>query len=133
MTLRILLTALIIGVFTLSNAKDAVAQNRAGTYGYTRGNNASGEVTVSNVNARSFRFRIGIGSRNPACIGELDGRADWIAPNVAEYQIGGDSGDACLLIFVFSGNELIIREYYCSGHGASCDFNNTYRRIARRR
>jgi hypothetical protein len=129
----------LIALICISAAKESFAQNRAGTYGYTRGANASGEVKISDVNARSFRFSLGIGSHSPACIGELNGRATWIAPNVAVYQTD-DGGSGCLLIFVFSGNDLIISEYPCAsgneppcGHGVSCTYNGTYKRVSRRR
>jgi hypothetical protein len=127
---RILLASF-IAVICMANAKEAVAQNREGTYGYRQGENASGEIRVSNVNARSFRFRIGIGSRNPACVGEFSNRANWIAPNVAEYRFGRNDHHACRLVFIFSGNDLIVRECACDDfHGASCNFEGIYTRLA---
>ena len=131
MVSRTILIALIV-IICAAIAKDAIAQNREGTYGYRHGDNASGEVTISNANTRSFGFKIGIGSLSPACVGEFSNRANWIAPNVAEYRFGMNDRHACRLIFIFSGNDLIIRECACYDfHGASCNFEGTYTRLAK--
>jgi hypothetical protein len=117
----------LIAILSMAAVKNVLAQNREGLYGYEKGANTSGEVRVSNANARSFKFKIGIGSRNPACVGEFSNRADWISTNVAEYRFGMNDSHTCRLIFVFSGNELIVRECDCGNfHGASCSFEATY-------
>jgi len=131
MMLRSLFIVL-IAILSIAAVKNVPAQNREGSYGYKQGENASGEVRVSNANDRSFRFKIGIGSRNPACVGEFSDRAHWIATNVAEYRFGMDDSHACRMIFVFSGNDLIVRECGCGNfHGAACSFEATYTRSPR--
>lgn len=105
------------------------AQSRAGTYAFST-DNGSGEIRISNTNHRSFRFKIGVGSRTPACVGDFINRANWIAANVAEYRFDMDDTHACRLIFVFSGSDLIVKECECSNfHGASCNFEGTYTKV----
>jgi len=129
--LRSIFAASIV-IICLGSADSAPAQNREGTYVYSIGDNASGEIKISTVDIRSFKFRIGIGSNNPACVGEFSNRAYWIAPNVAESQFSIHNNHSCRLIFVFSGNALVVKECECGNfHGASCDFEGTYSRTLR--
>lgn len=128
MTPRILILATML---CFADANTADAQNRAGTYVYQQSDNASGEIRVTRVNTRSLTFTMGIGSRNPACVGQFSNRAYWIAANVAEYKPAVKDTHSCRLIFVFSGNDLIVRECDCGNfHGASCTFAGSYRRLS---
>jgi hypothetical protein len=119
------------------------AQNRSGTYdriGKVAGRGViagigDGDITFRDIRrgkTKTLNFAIKVYGRTEApCLGDLKGKAKWIDANTAEYN--GDLESAktpgCRITFIFSGKRVLIREHDCNDfHGASCDFEGTYRR-----
>ena len=118
-------------------------QAHSGTYdriGKTRSHGGiagigDGEVTFRDIRrgkTKTLRFAIKVfGRREAPCLGELKGQAKWVDINTAEYNgdFNSETAAGCRLTFIFSGNRVIIREHECDDfHGASCDFEGTFRR-----
>lgn len=125
-----------ISVFTLLGIAETIAQKRAGFYNRK---NIDGRVRISDIETggmKAIRFDLLIGNPPPyLCVGELKGNARWISETTAEYNPSFTAKpDSCRLTFIFSGNQVIIRETNCDKyHGVSCNFEGTYIRSNRKR
>ncbi|WP_041429481.1 hypothetical protein [Synechococcus sp. PCC 7502] len=123
-------TLFLLNVITASSL-NVQAQNWSGTY-YR--NKANGKVVIregKKSKQRAIDFNLSVGNPPPyLCIGKLDGYAQWITANIAEYNVGFNTeSDSCRLTFIFSSNQLIVRETNCDAHhGVSCNFEGLYSR-----
>jgi hypothetical protein len=119
---------------------DVNAQSRSGTYN-RKDKWGSGRLVITSGKS-FFSFKLNVGRTGKTlfeyCVGEMKGRAKWIAKNIAEYNGDFNERDAdgeaigCRLTFVFTGNTITIREGDCNDfHGAMCNFEGKYSRPAR--
>lgn len=138
-TQKVLLTiGFLLFSFVISSA-DLNAQNRSGIYN-RKDKWGSGRLVITSGKT-SVTFKLNVGRTGKSlieyCVGELNGKAKWIAENVAEYNGDFNERDSegqaigCRLTFVFTGNTITIRESDCNDfHGAMCNFEGKYSRPA---
>ncbi len=114
------------------------------------GSEVWGEVVVKEIKRKKtsvVNFTVFAGVYNEKCVacwcnGELEGVANWTAPNLAEFEEKLKDKDIdptlnlkpseiklCRLTLFFSGNSVTIREEDCEYHGAAFDFEGTYKKV----
>jgi hypothetical protein len=106
------------------------AQMRSGAYDRT---DKQGDLTIKE-NKKGFYFAVlAHGKSEAPCFGQFKGQAKWISANIAEFNGDFNANTGCRLTFSFSSNQLIVRETNCEDyHGASCNFEATYRKRIKR-
>ena len=137
-------TIALIALLLLS-VVSVTAQNRSGTYEYSKIGEYKteywGQIEIREIirkKRKVLQFKISAGAYNKnqiaaGCVGELEGIAQWTAPNVAEYQEPYKQDkdyprdEFCHLTFFFTGNRLVVRQTSCNYyHGANCGFEGTF-------
>jgi hypothetical protein len=78
-------------------------------------------------NASTYLFFIHFEKNEGQCTGELKGELDMRDERKAIFH---ENGDPCVIDFVFSNNEVAVKEQgSCGNHrGVRCQFNDTYRK-----
>lgn len=100
----------------------------------TRKNKYAADYGTGKMNLVSIRdgrkpdrvsFFIHFEKNNGACTGELKGEAFFKKANVAEYR---ESGESCVLQFIFSSSSVTLREIEGCGsrRGMNCSFDDVY-------
>ena len=134
---------IILGLFlTFALAVIGFGQNKNHSGAYYR---KKGDVTFKEIGKgknRVINFEIyAAGAVVGTCVGHFNGKAKWIAANIAEYNgdfnaTKKDTGEpiSCRLTFVFSGNQVSVRETNCDEyHGMECNFEGTYKRKSQKK
>lgn len=88
---------------------------------------------------KRITFEIYVEQSDGLCVGEMGGRPRATSSNLYEYNPSGVMRDAqtgemnyCRLSFVFSGNQVVVRENRCDDfHGTRCNFEGKYIRVKR--
>jgi hypothetical protein len=121
------------------------AQTFNGKYEYET-KESSGEILIKEITKtdqiKSIKFEIKVGRDGGEnlfgfCIGELEGEAKEIAPNIFEYNTELNERDEhtneviiCRITFSFSKEVLIVRESNCGYfHGVACNFEGKFTRL----
>ena len=121
---RFIVTAafLVFGIACFGGS--AAAQNRSGSY-----TNREGQLVVRDKGkSQPLTFSFTVGNSRGTCTGEVEGKANWVRPGVAEF-----SDESCKLTFAFTANRVRVTEGPdCGYHGVACGFEGVYRRARRR-
>ena len=122
-------------------AKFSFSQNRSGTFQWKFKDTAIGILKIKETKTGKrtrIKFEIHIGQSDSPCVGEMDGNLKFVSSNLYEYNPDRPSHDSagelnyCRLSFVFSGNNVVVREDACEDfHGARCNFEGKYTRVKR--
>ncbi len=123
----------LLSVLITASEINALAQNRVGTYDRKdKYGNGTLKIREASRSIISFNIRVGNSGSTLAsfCVGELKGKAKWVAFNTAEYnERDKQTSEAvrCRLTLVFSGNRIVVRETHCDHyHGVACQFEGSY-------
>ncbi|MGB7069374.1 MAG: hypothetical protein WBD22_07750 [Pyrinomonadaceae bacterium] len=128
-------------IILLASSIQVSAQNRTGTYQWKFKDTAIGIIKIKETKAgkrRRIKFEIHIGQSDYPCVGEMTGSLKFVSSNLYEYNPDrpsrgrADELNYCRLSFVFSGNNVVVRENACEDfHGARCNFEGKYTRVKR--